>query len=52
MSMIVSVRTLAALLIMLIESGSFESNRLEIWSWRVANWLEREELIESQLALL
>ena len=25
--------------------------RIEIWSWRISNWLEKEQLIESQLAL-
>ena len=24
---------------------------IEIWSWRISNWLEKEQLIESQLAL-
>ena len=25
--------------------------KIGIWSWRITNWLEREELIESQLGL-
>ena len=51
MFMIVSVRMLTALLMMLIGSVFSYLVRVEIWYWRVANWLEREELTESQLAL-
>ena len=47
----VSVRILPALLMRLRKSAFSELIRLEPWSWRIANWLEREELIESHLAL-
>lgn len=52
MSIMVFVWMLVELLKMLRRSGFLELiTRLEIWSWRRANCLEREELIESQSAL-
>ena len=52
MSMIVFVRMFAAMLLLtLIGSRLSTLIGLEIWSWRLANWFEREVLIESQIAL-
>ena len=48
---IVSVRIVAALLIMLIGSAFSEDIRSRTWSCRIVSWLEWEELIESQSAL-
>ena len=45
--MIVSVKMLAALLMMLIGYGFSELIRLEIRTWKIAHWLEKGELIES-----
>ena len=46
-----SVRIVAALLIILIGSAFSEDVRSRIWSCRIVSWLEREELIESQSVL-
>ena len=52
MPMIVFVRMFAAMLLLtLIGSRLSTLIGLEIWSWRLANWFEREVLIESQIAL-
>ena len=45
------MRMMAALSMMLIGSGLSTLIRLEIWSCKIASWLEKEELIESPLAL-
>ena len=49
--MIESVKMMATLLMMPIGSGLSAKIRLRIWSCRIANCLERVELIESQSAL-
>ena len=49
--MIVLVRMVAGLLIVFIGSGLSWVIRREIWSCRMANCLEREELMASQLVL-
>ena len=46
-----SVRIVAVLLIILMESVFLDDVRSRIWSCRIVGWLERKELIESQSSL-
>ena len=47
-SVMMSVRMLAALLVIVLGSRFPEVSILEIWLWRIADWFEREELIDFQ----
>ena len=44
MYLMISVRMLAALLMIVMGSGFSEVIILEVWFWKIADWLEREEL--------